>query len=207
MSRIAKLAQNVWDADAAGRTWELTFVAGRRALRVRREDGIETSFLDAAEEAELTALIASGPPALALPGLPVCTWNGWRNVFVGVEPSAGKPAVDPAGIEVVVDAPLREPDRDTDALARAARAYQRVRARLDAIRVEVATHLEASARTWGAKGEVARRFRVTAIHLSGAPQYADRAHAYLTDGGVFNGHTVEVWLDADATVTDAAIAG
>lgn len=45
MSRIAKLAQAVRDAEAAGWSWELTEMLGRRALRIRRDDGVETSFL------------------------------------------------------------------------------------------------------------------------------------------------------------------
>ena len=86
---VAKLVARIRDAEAAGRTWELTDLAGRRALRVRRDEGVETTFLSDEEEAALREMLVEGPPTLDVEGLPRCTWDARRGAFLAAVDGVG----------------------------------------------------------------------------------------------------------------------
>ncbi|MEQ8893128.1 MAG: hypothetical protein RID93_36095 [Sandaracinaceae bacterium] len=197
---VAKLVARIRDAEAAGRTWELTDLAGRRALRVRRDEGVETTFLSDEQEAALREMLVEGPPTLDVEGLPRCTWDARRGAFLA--------AVD--GVDLRVETSLEAKHRDAEGLARAARAFGRVRARLQSIRTETAEKLLPNAEAWGAPTDLAALtacLTIVSIAVNDDPRYADEAHVMMSDGDAFAGHWNEVFLDEDAVVMDASLAG
>jgi hypothetical protein len=182
---------------ARAATWELTRMAGRDALRIRAADGpTQISFLSLEERAELEGLLRSGPPTLAHPGLPACTWSEPRQAFVGV-------AED--GTELTLSDTTRSPDPAL--LSQLSADHARIRGRLPAILRIAATELQAVARTWNegralSGDEITARLRCTSVNL--AP---GSARVWLSDGGLFAGHAIEVFLDEEGGVKAARIAG
>jgi len=194
VERVPVLVEKIREAEASGGTWDLAEVGGRRALRVRHADGVETSFLSEDEERELTAQLAGGPAALRLDGLPTLWWNARRHAFVG--------EVD--GLEIVVSAPMDPKQRKPKRLAALAGAYERTMARLDDIPREAAEKLLPKAAAWRAPtklADLAARFDVVAISFSAeSSHHARESTIWLSDGDAFAGHRIEVRLDPDGLV-------
>ena len=87
---------------------------------------------------------------------------------------------------------------------------ERVRARLQSIRTETAEKLLPNAEAWGAPTDLAALtacLTIVSIAVNDDPRYADEAHVMMSDGDAFAGHWIEVFLDEDAVVMDASLAG
>jgi hypothetical protein len=184
------LLQEMREAESAGHGWELTTIAGRSAVRIRRVDGVRTSFLSDEEKRELEAALDAGTPVLELEGLPRCEWKAREHAFRG----------ERDGHDVVIHAPSTATASDVVSLVD---VYARVCARLPVILEEVAAKMGETAKRWGAH-HLAKRMRLASIGLVAG---RDEAHLFLSDGGAFAGHSIEVWLDAEARVSDAALIG
>ena len=83
-------------------------------------------------------------------------------------------------------------------------------ARLQSIRTETAEKLLPNAEAWGAPTDLAALtacLTIVSIAVNDDPRYADEAHVMMSDGDAFAGHWIEVFLDEDAVVMDASLAG
>jgi len=181
---------------ARAATWEITRLAGRDALRVRTREGAQTSFLTPAEKDELEALLRSGPPTIVHAGLPKLIWSAARRGFVG--------AAEEIGELVIEEVPQRP---EAAVLSGLAADFARIRARQAEIVGAAAVRLADTARRW-AEGpaptvdEIAARLRWATLILT-----PTGARAWLSDGGIFAGHSIEVAFDQDGAVVDAQLAG
>lgn len=198
--RVLELVDQIRRAQSEGRSWEVVEIAGRKAVRIRQDDGLSTRFLDDAEARALERALDEGPPTLVVSGLPRCTWDCRIRKFTC--------KVD--DVDVVLDAALAEVDRDPVALASAIALCGDILDRRAELTHAAAVRLLDIAETWGAPTRaeaLAARLTLASISLSGDAEYANEATLYFRDGGAFAGHHVEARVDGSGAMTHASLIG
>lgn len=200
MSRIHKLARIIKES----RSHEFTCIDGRDTVRiVSAESGTQVSFLTADEVVALRRAIAAPADLLHIEGMPTLTWQLADGQAVGSDETGRFGITINASPEELVPAVCSE----------LARLYRAVTERAEQLRLDVAKRMQDLYNdTWRNTGprlshaQIADRLALSSLDFSIDDDNINFTF-YYSDGDLFAGHWIEVWLDATGNISSCGLAG
>lgn len=197
MSRIAHLVKKA----QAARSFDLTRIGDRDAIKIVTADGSQVSFLSAKEVDAFLAAIAAEPEVWSIEGLPACTWDAISGSATGCDRVS----------ELTVTIVGTHEQLTAAASSHLAAAYRSIVQRRDELVADIGARMAPLYnKTWrdGLRlgvAEITKRLRITAVHFS--IEEAAAPTLWLDDGGLFGGHSIEVMLDNAGAIASCELAG